>query len=449
MKKHLWLHFAEQAVEFGQEQRSTNTELGESGVKETVKVWWSKSNKQKRHSERIMLNYGIAKEFAMMLVQVQCPENEMNPFRPRLLAEPEGNEYSECEELEQEGSALVVDVTSSIVCVSKFDNKPLKYKVVVNMGRTDLKSGGYGSICQVDRATKTLFCHPLLTFPELYNLLNFRRRKHDVSPTYSIWWDNFVGKPCSTKVMSSLHFVGGISCEGCEEEEVDPFWLRARTTVTDYRDPGDLNSPRSKQEHAFSFVEVFLRESDSTTSFVKVLAMLACTTCTRGKDCEKTKKSTILKNEMLFLLVAQLEQRVKSKRQKLLPFAKYGFLVRGQDQLQLHLLPLASVYRPAFMVSSDLGDRSIEGIRNIRAASWFCIPFRQCCPTYKLHQPREDREREDEEEGEDEEGEGEEEDNEGEGEEDEDEESEGGGEGEEKEEEEEEEEEEEIEEDEE
>jgi len=138
MKKHLWLHFSEQAVEFGQDQRSTDTELGESAVKETVQVSWTKSNKQKRHSERMMLNYGIAKEFAMMLVQTQCKENESNPFRPRLPAEPD---EKECEHEEEERTITsVVHVIPSFVCGAKFTSKPLKYKVVVNMGA----SNGYG-----------------------------------------------------------------------------------------------------------------------------------------------------------------------------------------------------------------------------------------------------------------------------------------------------------------
>jgi hypothetical protein len=146
MKKHLWLHFSEQAVEFGQDQRSTDTELGESAVKETVQVWWSKSNKQKRHSERVMLNYGIAKEFAMMLVKFQCPDLERNPFRPRLHAEPEGRECEEKYEEEQMSASVVHVAPPSIVNVTKFNNTPLKYKVVVNMGKTDLKSGPYATI---------------------------------------------------------------------------------------------------------------------------------------------------------------------------------------------------------------------------------------------------------------------------------------------------------------
>ena len=411
MKMHAWTHFPTQAPEYGQDWKASDTEKGEGAMGEYAQGAWSRCSKLKQSAEREMLTLALRNCFAKMLVQSQCGDSPKNPFRDvdvesgieeRGIDDNSDSDEDDVQDAQPEAGNTII------------------FKVVTNMGKTEMRHVGFGSIAQVKcPSTPTPFCHPLLTNPEIVNRLNAMKAKRNCSPVFKQWWDNFFGVIPSTTITSSLHFLGGLSTMGCEEDEVDFFSIRARTAAVGSRDSTGVNSTRLAPEHTFSVVEAIC-PGDNFTTFVKVFAILSCRILTKSVErrieSKKVPKKLKIETEMLFLVAARLEEKKKTKKQNLLPFKKYGFVAGHGDRLTLELFPVSSVWRPAFMVTSNLQTRDIEVGRNIPTASWFCIPFSQSCPTYHARQKlkgggevKEEEEEEDEREEEEEEENGEEE----------------------------------------
>ena len=384
MKMHAWTHFPTQALEFGQNPIATDTEKGEREMREHAQISWSRCSKLKQSAEREMLQRGLAKSFAKMLVKTQCPDNlTENPFCD---VDVESDEESD-----EGGTANSKETRKTEDEGRQGMRKLFTFKVVANMGTMEMRFLGRGTrIEQTSPSTPMTFCHPLLTNQEISDLLCAMKSKKRSCPIFKNWFDNFFEVERSTTTTSSLHLVGGLKTKGCEYDEVDPYHIRARTSAVGSRDTTGVNATRSAPEHTFSFVEVIC-DGDNFTTFVKVFAILSCKILSHEKETKhigsKHKVSKLkTDNELLFLVVARLEKKTKIKKQRMLPFNKYGFVVSSNDRLTLELMPLTSVWRPAFMITATLKNIHIEETKDMRSASWFCIPFRQSNPTYHAHQ---------------------------------------------------------------
>ena len=343
IKMHGVGHLPKQYQRYGANSKAFDTEEGEHALMESGKGAFSRCSKHFDKAECEMLLHVRHKEFARNLVKMQC-------VHPDVTAKDEA--------VEQLARQTSTQSTKSGGVVSP-EKDYLEFTVVSNMGKTELEYTTSGKFLVETKAKPTRYCHPLLTYPELFGRIVALMKQSDQTSFFKSWYQTFVTPTTHLPNTSYLNLRGGIRCKGHIDTDIKEFYIRANVSC------------RGKGEHTFSFLEV-LYAGDRDTSFVKVLAIVECISAPNGRGNPGEQKE-------IYVIVTRMR---RSRKTTILPFDHYEFEFSGRGgQLGLDILKLSCISRPAFMVPSDLRRRGIESTSDYTRLSWVCIPFTRCVKT--------------------------------------------------------------------
>jgi len=357
LKQHALTHLPNQFLLFGVHSRGWDTEIGEKHIS-TVKCIFKKTSMVPATTELEMTKVICQNEFSEDLLAVQ------------LHSVDEWKRGRVVEHIDREDE---VGHDEEILC---FVRAPTK-------GATELLHGAFSPfLVHVVPNGHCPFIHPLLPLIDLHTQIvrlfrstqeEWVRLKKTSEPFLSLWYHSFHKTSMFRKkpTVSLLHLCGAIKCKGQVDTDIDEFLIRACTACSRNRH----NSAVSMSEHTFSFLEVKYKAEEGgkeSTCFVKVLAIIVCTTVEGSVPTTKT---------ATFLVVARLQPCVKVSN---FPYSKFEFEIGGMGQLSLDTLPLDCIYRPAMMIPSNINELAIENNTNYKKRSWFCVPFRQCVKTVNI-----------------------------------------------------------------
>jgi len=359
IKQHLLTHIPAQMERLGVDSKSWDTQIGEHDLQQTVKVAFKKCSKVLATTELEMLKHAMENSFSECLLEMQerVVSNRINKVVQSKLVDAVGF-----------GSGDAAGDAVGFGPGEELSKDRLSFVRSMNMGASELKSlptsARIGINISDDQCALSPFIHPLLTFKEMYHLL---LRKSCVDSGFKTWFDIFFGEK-QRDFSASLNAVHGVYCSGHAATGIKEFFVRACLACT--RNKHNFDNVRVP-EHTFSFLEVKYTVDQGETTFVKIFAILEC--------CSQASSNHALGRRVLFACVARLVKCPIASNY--FPFNKYIFEVDASGRLSLDLLPLSCIFRPAFMISTDLTVSRIETTSDYKARSWFNFPFSRCVKT--------------------------------------------------------------------